>query len=122
MGYDGTTTGKLLVSYVKWECRGRGDEPCLSLLVQTPSDARKLLHRPHPSLPDEFVLRHSARLHVGMSSNYSEPDPWHCSPGIYFSFFKKYTSPASVGKGQDATLYLSALHGVGTQGECSCPL
>lgn len=43
MGCDGTTTGKLLVSYVKWDRRGRGDEPCLSLLVQTPCDARKPL-------------------------------------------------------------------------------
>lgn len=43
MGCDGTTTGKLLVLYVKWDCRGKADEPCLSVLVQTPCDAREPL-------------------------------------------------------------------------------
>lgn len=119
MGCDSTATGKLLVSYVKWDCRGRGDELCLSLLVQTPCDAPAVLVP--PCLMD---LLRSAQPVCTWGCRAINRSLIHGAVLLasIFPFLKKHPSPASAGKWQDATLYLRTPHGVGTQRECSCPL
>jgi len=98
MGCDGTATGKLLVLYVKWDCRGRGDVPSLSLLVWTPSDARKPLLS--SSLPAWWICTWGCRaVNRGLIRD--------ALLLASLFLFQKHTLPASAGKRQGAALYLS---------------